>query len=88
MLCILEGQASIMHCLYFTSLYSFSTFYFIHLVTFPVLEFCCLLFREQGDCTYEWFRVKDNSIRDRISTNGNFYIVVLSAKGYLFVMET
>ncbi|XP_047148992.1 187-kDa microtubule-associated protein AIR9 isoform X1 [Vigna umbellata] len=36
---------------------------------------------EQGDCTYEWFRVKDNSIRDRISTNADFLDLTLEDVG-------
>jgi hypothetical protein len=29
-------------------------------------------FREKGECTHEWFRVKDNGVRDKISSQGEF----------------
>jgi len=43
----------------------------------PDMELVALPFREKGECTNEWFRVQNNGLRKKISSQGELYRFVL-----------
>lgn len=70
MLCILEGKALLSNVYKLMSL--LLELLILSVFSSPDMELVALPFRERGDCTHEWFRVQNNGVRNKISSQGEF----------------